>query len=138
MLRGLLQGWPKKMGTTFLTRSLPLEHPAAAPLREGTRLGASLSVKDRRLIEARLTLTGGRAVPLGILARPTFGAQGLPDLTAPERTAAQRYLKALVATRMEGASMEASAELDILPVPREELLDLASSAFCARTRVMRR
>ena len=52
MLRGQLQGWPKKMGSTWLTRSLPLEHPAAAPLRQGTRLGATLSVKDRRLVEA--------------------------------------------------------------------------------------
>src|SRR6266540_3328205 len=58
MLRGLLQGWPKKMGSTWLTRSLPLDHPAAAPLRQGTRLGATLSVNGRRLVEARLELTG--------------------------------------------------------------------------------
>jgi hypothetical protein len=29
LVRGLLQGWPKKMGSTWLTRSLPLDHPAA-------------------------------------------------------------------------------------------------------------
>jgi hypothetical protein len=44
LLRGWLQGWPKKIGQTWLTRSLPLVHPAAAPLSEGSRLGASLSV----------------------------------------------------------------------------------------------
>lgn len=27
MLRGLLQGWPKKMGSTWITRSYPLDHP---------------------------------------------------------------------------------------------------------------
>lgn len=37
LLRGLLQGWPKKMGSTWLTRTLPLDHPAAAPLAAGTR-----------------------------------------------------------------------------------------------------
>ncbi|HEX7625208.1 MAG TPA: acetoacetate decarboxylase family protein, partial [Anaeromyxobacteraceae bacterium] len=61
MLRGLLQGWPKKMGSPWLTRALPLDHPAAAPLRAGTRLGATLAVKDRRLAEARLALTGRSA-----------------------------------------------------------------------------
>ena len=45
MVRGLLQGWPKKLGSTWLTRSLPLDHPAGAPLRAGTRLGATLAVK---------------------------------------------------------------------------------------------
>jgi hypothetical protein len=83
MVRGLLQGWPKKHGSTWLTRSLPLDHPAAAPLRAGTRLAASLAVKDRRLIEARLVLTGKPAAPIGFAARPTWGTVGWPDLTRP-------------------------------------------------------
>jgi hypothetical protein len=45
LMRGLLQGWPKKLGTTYLTRSLPIEHVAAAPLKAGSRMGATLSVK---------------------------------------------------------------------------------------------
>src|SRR5512141_1681323 len=73
LLRGLLQGWPKKLGSTWITRSLPLDHPAAAPLRAGTRLGASLGVKDRRLAEARLVLTGRPGEPIGFAARPTWG-----------------------------------------------------------------
>ncbi|HEY0832345.1 MAG TPA: acetoacetate decarboxylase family protein, partial [Azospirillum sp.] len=59
MVRGWLQGLPKKLGSVWLTRSYPLDHPAAAPARAGTRLGASLAVKDRRLAQAALTLTGG-------------------------------------------------------------------------------
>jgi len=49
LIRGLLQGWPKKFGSTYLTRSLPIDHVAAAPLKTGSQLGATLTVKERRL-----------------------------------------------------------------------------------------
>ncbi len=124
MLRGQLQGWPKKMGSTWLTRSLPLEHPASAPLREGTRLGATLAVKDRRVIEARLTLTGRPGRALGFAARPTWGTVGWADLTAPERPPELRFVRPTVGGRVEGGWHEASAELAFLDAPREELAEL--------------
>jgi Acetoacetate decarboxylase (ADC) len=124
MVRGLLQGWPKKLGSTWLTRSFPLEHPAAAPMRRGTRLGASLAVKDRRLVEARLELTGAPGRPLGFLARPTFGTVGWPDLTAPERPPRVTYVKPRVSARIGDAWHGATADLAFLDVPREELVDL--------------
>jgi hypothetical protein len=124
MLRGLLQGWPKKMGSTWLTRSLPLEHPAAAPLRAGTRLGASLAVKDRRLVEARLELTGAAGEPLGFLARPTYGTVGWADLTRPDAAPALHHVRPAVGGRVGSAWHEARATLAFLPAPREELCDL--------------
>jgi hypothetical protein len=124
LLRGQLQGWPKKMGSTWLTRSLPLDHPAAAPLRAGTRLGASLAVKDRRLAEARLELTGRPGEPLGFAARPTWGTVGWPDLTRPGEPPALRYLRPLVSGRTGGGWHEATAELTFHRTPREELADL--------------
>jgi hypothetical protein len=124
MLRGLLQGWPKKMGSTWLTRSLPLEHPAAAPLRAGTRLGATLAVKDRRLVEARLELTGRPGEPLGFAARPSYGTVGFADLTRPGEPPALRHLRSLVTDKVGGGWHEARAELTFLDVPREELADL--------------
>jgi hypothetical protein len=124
MLRGLLQGWPKKMGSTWLTRSLPLEHPAAAPLRAGTRLGATLAVKDRRLVEARLELTGRPGEPLGFAARPSYGTVGFADLTRPGEPPPLRHLRSLVTDKVGGAWHDARAELTFLDVPREELVDL--------------
>jgi len=124
MLRGLLQGWPKKLGSTWLTRSLPLDHPAAAPLRAGTRLGATLAVKDRRLAEARLELTGRAGEAIGFAARPTWGTVGWADLTRPGEPPALRYLRPVVAARTGGAWHEASAELAFHETPREELADL--------------
>ncbi len=124
LLRGLLQGWPKKMGSTWVTRSLPVEHPAAAPLRAGTRLGASLTVKDRRLVEARLELTGAPGAPLGFLARPTYGTVGWADLTRPDTGPELRHVRPAVTGKVTSGWHEARAELAFLPVPREELSDL--------------
>jgi hypothetical protein len=124
MLRGQVQGWPKKMGSIWLTRSLPLDHPAAAPLRAGTLLGATLAVKDRRLAEARLELTGRPGEALGFAARPTWGTVGFPDLTRPERPPELRHLRSAVTGRVEGGWHEARAELAFLETPREELADL--------------
>ena len=124
MLRGQIQGWPKKMGSIWLTRSLPLDHPAAAPLRQGTRLGATLAVKDRRLVEARLELTGRKGEALGFAARPTYGTVGFPDLTRPERPPELRHLRSVVTGRVGEVWHEARAELAFLETPREELADL--------------
>ena len=141
MLRGHLQGWPKKMGSTWLTRSLPLDHPAAAPLREGTRLGATLAVKDRRLVEARLELTGLPGEALGFVARPTYGTVGFPDLTRPERPPELRDVRSVVTRRVGDGWHEARAELSFMETPREELADLrlrgatrAPGAWASRSR----
>jgi hypothetical protein len=121
LVRGLLQGWPKKFGHTWLTRSMPIDHVAAAPLREGTRLGATLSVKERRLIEARLTLTGRPGRPHGIFVNKTIGTVGFPDLTKPRQAPVLRWLLPDIQGKVSSAWHEANAELDVLPHPVEEL-----------------
>ncbi|AKJ28017.1 acetoacetate decarboxylase family protein [Caldimonas brevitalea] len=121
LLRGLLQGWPKKLGSTTLTRCLPLDHPAAAPLRPGTRLRAGLTVKERRLLEAELQLEAGDAEPLGFLARPTLGLVGWPDLRTPERLPQPELLRSDITGRVDSRWQPASAQLTRLDHPVEEL-----------------
>jgi len=121
LVRGLLQGWPKKLGTTYMTRSLPLDQLAAAPLKAGTRLGASLSVKERRLIEARLELTGKPGSPLGFLTNRTVGTVGWPDLTKPQTGPELRWVLPDIQGKVASAWHEAEATLNILPHPVEEL-----------------
>jgi hypothetical protein len=127
MLRGLMQGWPKKFGSTWLTRSLPLQHPAGAPLQAGTRMGASLAVKDRRLIEAQLRLSGRPGMALGFLAMPTLGTTALPDLREPQRSPSLRLLRASVTSTTDSAWHEAEATLAFFDHPREELALLGES-----------
>lgn len=121
MLRGLLQGWPKKFGSTWLTRSLPLQHPAAAFLQQGSKLGASLSSKERRLIQVTATLTGQPGEPLGFLSDPTLGLVGWPDLTKPSEPANLQLIKPLIADKVQSQWHQATAELSFLEHPYEEL-----------------
>lgn len=121
LLRGLFQGWPKKMGTTWLTRSLPIEHRAAATLRAGARLGASLAVKERRLLDATLELLGTSEQLLGFLAAPTLGTVGWPDLTDPDRPSALRYVWPVIVNRVESGWHAARATLRLHDHPVEEL-----------------
>ena len=53
---GWTQGFPKKMGSIFQTRSFAVAGPAAAPVASGSRFGASLSAHGQRLAEACVTL----------------------------------------------------------------------------------
>ncbi len=127
MVRGLLQGWPKKMGSVWMTRSYDLDHPAAAPIRKGSRFGASLSVKDRRLAEAKVTLDGKEGEPLGFLALPTFGIVGGPTLIGGPSAGSRTLVRASVPSKVSGRVLSADAELYFFPSPRDELSDLAPS-----------
>lgn len=121
LVRGLLQGWPKKIGSTWLTRSLPLATPAAAPLENGSRLGASLSVKDRRLLEARLTLTGTAGKPYGFFANRYVGLVGLPNLSQLQNPTMLTLKSAVISNTTVNNWHDASASLSFLAHPYEEL-----------------
>ena len=57
MVRGWHQGYPKKLGSIWMTR--PVAQGRAGPrLEPGGRFGASVAVHDRRVIDARFTITG--------------------------------------------------------------------------------
>ena len=138
LVRGWLQGWPKKIGSVWMTRSYDLDHPAAAPLRKDVRFGASLAVKDRRLAEAMLTLTGEPGRPIGFLAQPTFGLLGSPTLIGAPSAGAKTLVRATVSTVLQGPIHAASASLSFLHSPRDELsllrpgvISAASLSTCA-------
>jgi hypothetical protein len=118
LLRGWLQGLPKKLGSVWLTRPYDLPHPAAAPPRAGTRLGASLSVKDRRLAQAELTLDGAAGRRLGFLAG---GLHGL-DAFGP---GAPRVVRMRAEGHVFGPFHRATAALEFFASPRDELHLLA-------------
>src|SRR5262249_39666097 len=51
-----IQGWPKQFGTVWMTRAAALPSKAAPMEAEGGKFGATLSVRDRRIVEAQVTL----------------------------------------------------------------------------------
>lgn len=83
LYRGHLQGLAKHGGVIRMTRSYRVAGHAAAPLAGGTRLGATLAHRDRRLIDAVVTLTGPTAdPPIGLGTGKVLGLRRYPDLTA--------------------------------------------------------
>ncbi|MCR6630529.1 MAG: acetoacetate decarboxylase family protein [Magnetospirillum sp.] len=121
LARGWLQGWPKKLGSVWVTRSYDLDHVAAAPRRAGTRLGATLAVKDRRLAEAVVTLDGAEGRRLGFLATPTFGLVASPSLIGGAQPGTPVLARAVVEGMVAGPFVGGSATLAFLPSPRDEL-----------------
>jgi hypothetical protein len=53
-MRGLVQGWPKQIGSTRITRACSLPSKANPGADPSGMFGATLSVKGRRLITGHL------------------------------------------------------------------------------------
>jgi acetoacetate decarboxylase len=82
LARGWTQGFPKKMGSIFQTRSFAASGPAAAPVASGSRFGASLSAHGQRLAEACVTLHKPVENGLSLLSRPMVLLRYFPRLAA--------------------------------------------------------
>jgi len=82
LARGWTQGFPKKMGSIFQTRSFAASGPAAAPVANGSRFGASLSAHGQRLAEACVTLQKPVENGVSLLSRPTVLLRYFPRLAA--------------------------------------------------------
>ncbi len=82
LARGWAQGYPKKLGSVFQTRSFSAPSPAAASLAKGSRFGASVSAHGERLATARIQLEEAISDPLTIFNRPTVMRRYFPQLAA--------------------------------------------------------
>ncbi len=82
MARGWIQGYPKRLGSIFQTRTFAAPGPAAAPIAPGTKFGVSLSVHGQRLANGRLTLRREQADVSGALGRPAVNRRCFPNLSA--------------------------------------------------------
>jgi Acetoacetate decarboxylase (ADC) len=80
--RGWAQGFPKKLGSIYQTRSFSAPSAAAAPLAKGSRFGASVAAHGERLATARLQLEEPIADPTTVFNRPTVMRRYFPQLAA--------------------------------------------------------
>jgi acetoacetate decarboxylase len=78
LVRGLVQGFPKKPGSIWMTR--PVTVGRAGPrLQPGARFGASLASYDRRLAEATLTLVEESVEGPTVNSPPLFNTRYFPE-----------------------------------------------------------
>ena len=80
IMRGMTQGFPKKLGSIFQTRSYKAPSLAAAPVEAGSKFGASVSAHGERLADLRITLREAIPDPSTVFNRPTVMRRYFPRL----------------------------------------------------------
>ena len=84
--RGWTQGFPKKLGSIYQTRTFCAPSLAAAPLAKGSRFGASVAAHGERLATAKIELEEKVADPTKVFKRPTAMRRYFPQLATDRQT----------------------------------------------------
>jgi Acetoacetate decarboxylase (ADC) len=127
LMRGLIQGWPKQFGTVWITRAASLPSRAAPMEAAGGKFGATLSVRDRRVVEARVTLrTTTEQRPAPTFAR-AVNVRYFPELAAGkhERPALHDLVQLKSRDAQFSTIWTGDASLHIFAHPHLEVGDLA-------------
>jgi acetoacetate decarboxylase len=127
LARGWIQGFPKKLGEVWTTRTFALECRAAPGIRPGARFGGTCSARGRAISRARVTLAApseGGSVHSG---PPIVNVRHFPRLAAGRHDDPQVH--ELVRSRSRDRSVseiwEGAAELELFDAPGEEHTMLA-------------
>lgn len=126
LMRGLVQGWPKQIGSTWITRAYDLPSKAAPIVGPGGCFGASLSARDRRLIEARVTLREmTETLPFPNFAR-AVNTRYFPSLVAGEhdRPAVHELVQLKSRDVLVSPIWKGKAEMELFSHPYLELPNL--------------
>ena len=83
--RGWAQGFPKRIGSVFQTRTFAAPSAAAAPLARGSRFAGSLATRGVRLAEVRIKLDAPEPDVTKIFNRPAVNLRYFPRLAAGEQ-----------------------------------------------------
>lgn len=123
VLRGIHQGYPKKLGSIHLTRSHPMPH-AAPQLAPGGRFGATLAAADRRLAQAVITLREPSQANGFVNSHPMAHHRWLPAIDGSGDGHAE-LISSASAEFAAGATFAADVdEITLFESPTEELAAL--------------
>lgn len=130
MVRGHHQGYPKKMGSAFMTR--PVTVGKAGPrLEPGGQFGATLAANDRRLIEARFTITGESDQAGFVNALPMIHNRWMPAIESDGTDSLDELVTMSGYDAEIGRSFAGDATLSFGSSPVEELDRLAPHEIIA-------
>jgi acetoacetate decarboxylase len=123
LARGWFQGYPKKLGSIWVTR--PVTVGRAGPrLEPGGVFGATLQANDRRLAEASLTLTGPSETAGFVNALPMLHSRWMPSI---EKDAGDALAELVTMRSREvelGPAYTGTPQLRLFEAPGEELAAL--------------
>jgi acetoacetate decarboxylase len=123
VLRGIHQGYPKKLGSIHQTRPHP-QSEAAPTIAAGERFGATLAAADRRLAEAVIRLIGPSDSNGFVNGHPMAHHRWLPAIDGAGDAHAE-LVESGSASASIGATWRAEVEhLALFDAPTEELSTL--------------
>lgn len=123
LLRGLYQGYPKKLGSIHQTRPHPFGK-AAPRIGPGGRFGATLAAADRRLAQAVVTLRAESATNGFVNAHPMAHHRWLPSIEKGAPDSLDELILSGSADVEAGPAWRGDATLELFGSPSEELASL--------------
>jgi acetoacetate decarboxylase len=123
LARGLVQGYPKKLGSIHQTRPHP--YGLAAPrIGPGGTFAGTLSAGGRRLAQAVVTLRGESATNGFVNAHPMAHHRWLPSIQKGAPDALDELIESGSASVEAGPAWAGDATLELFESPTEELASL--------------
>jgi acetoacetate decarboxylase len=122
MARGWIQGFPKKLGQVWMTRTFNLESRAAPAVAGGSRFGATCSARGRQLAQAVITLERPSETGSIHTDPPLVNVRHFPRLSAGRHLEPQIHELVRARSRDRNVSeiWEGAAELELFAAPGEE------------------
>lgn len=127
LVRGWIQGFPKKLGSVWMTRSFGLGTLADPAIAPGSTFGGTCAANDRRLIDVTVTLTGESETGPVHNAPPLVNRRHFPRLAAGHHDdpAVHELVRAKSFDRSISAIWEGNATLAFGEAPNEAHTALA-------------
>ena len=130
MVRGHVQGYPKKLGDIWVTR--PVTVGRAGPrLEPGGRFGATCSATGRRLVEAQFTITGPSDDAGFVNALPMVHHRFMPAIESDGTDSLAELVTMRGYDTEIGPAFTGEAEIEFFDSPVEELTRLAPREMIA-------
>lgn len=127
LARGWFQGFPKRIGSVFQTRTFPVEGPASPQVAAGGKFAAVASTGGQRITSARIILEKPSTNPMAPLARPIVTMRHFPSLQAGFHD--KPAIQELVVSKLDNVRIEqawsGTSELVLPKCEGEEMDDLA-------------
>jgi acetoacetate decarboxylase len=124
LMRGYIQGYPKKLGSIFQTR--PVTVGRAGPrLAQGGRFGMTLAANDRRLAEGTVTLEGPSDVNGFVNGHPMLHHRLFPRIELDGSPSLTETVTMSGVNVELGPAYRGTATLELFDSPTEELISIA-------------
>jgi acetoacetate decarboxylase len=123
LVRGLIQGFPKKLGSVAVTRTFGLQTAADPGLRPGASFAGTAATADRRIAQGRVTLERTTDTVSPHFAVPAVNVRYFPRLEAGRHDdpAVNELVRIATYDRVMSEIWEGDAGFEIFDVPGEEI-----------------